>query len=254
MGYEFSEEFTISYFGTDNDLKLTPSSLAVYFQDLAIAHSNELGYTLDYLGNLHRGWAITNWHIVIKRFPQYGEKIKIVTWSNYCKKMQAQRFFRVEDDNGDIICTAASRWIFMDLEKRKPLRITPEMEEAYVCNIPSPIENEKYLMPKAIDESKVTERLFTVTRRDTDTNGHTNNTKYIEWAIDDVPDDIYLNSDVEDMRVVYRKECYKGDSVISRCYVEDLSAEKKQVFSYFLDGSAPAVIFAEVVTIWKVKK
>ena len=66
MGSVYKEDFTISYFGTDNEFKLTPSSLAVYFQDLAISHSNSIGYTLDYLGNLHRGWAITNWHIIVK--------------------------------------------------------------------------------------------------------------------------------------------------------------------------------------------
>lgn len=253
MGYEYSEEFTIAYFGTDNDLKLTPSSMTVYFQDLAISHSNAIGYTLDYLGELQRGWAITNWHITINRFPQYGEKIKITTWSNYCKKMQAQRFFKVEDEGGNIICAAASRWVFMDLAARRPLRITEEMEEAYVCDIPPSIENEKYQMPKIMDVSNVQERSFSVTRRDTDTNGHTNNTKYIEWAMDDVPDEIYLNGDVEDLRVVYRKECYKGSDVISRCYTEDLEDGKKLVYSYFVDGTAPSVIFAEVSTIWKQK-
>ena len=34
-------------------------------------------------------------------------------------------------------------------------------------------------------------RDFVVTRRDTDTNGHANNVKYLEWVMDDIPDAIY---------------------------------------------------------------
>lgn len=251
-GKEYSKEFTITYFGTDDDLMLKPSSLAVYFQDLAIGHSDSLGYTLELLGKWNKGWAITNWHIVVDRFPKCGEKIKITTWSNYCRRMQAQRYFKVEDQNGQIICVAASRWIFMDLVERKPSRIPEEMEEAYLCSTASPIENEKYSMPKAFTENHISSREFIVTRRDTDTNGHANNTKYIEWAIDDIPDDIYENYRVFDMKVVYRKECYKGSRVLSKCYVKDIDG-KKEIISFFCDALDNSVVFCEVATVWILK-
>lgn len=251
MGQCYIEHFTISYFGTDDRLMLMPSSLAVYFQELAISHSNSIGYTLELLGGLKRGWAITNWHIVVNRFPKCGETIKITTWSNYCKKMQAQRFFRVEDENHQVICLAASRWVFMDLERRRPARLLEDMEERFVCDEPSAIENEKYEMPKALEENAVAERVFIVTRRDTDTNGHANNTKYIEWAMDDVPDDIFHAYETEDIRVVYRKECRKGQAVMSRLYLRQLTEGKKEAISLFLDAEKPETVFAEIATIWK---
>lgn len=253
MGSEYNEKFRISYFGTDNELKLTPTMLTVFLQDIAIAHSNSIGYTLDYLAEVMRGWAITDWHIKVKRFPKYGEEISITTWSNFNRKIQAQRFYKIEDSSGDVIAVVASRWIFMDLIRRRPLNITEEMECAYACNIPSPIEDEKYKMPKFNQDSDYTQREFIVTRRDTDTNGHTNNTKYIEWAMDDVPDEIYDDFDVEDLKVVYKKECYKNSKVRSKCFVMDIEDCKKLVISIFTDSTDESITYAQVVSTWHKK-
>ena len=248
MGQEFKEELVIPYFGTDHFLRLTPSSLAVCFQDLAIDHSDSIGFTLDWLWKEKKGWAITNWHIQVLRMPTRGEKVVIKTWSDNCRRMQARRSFTVTDESGHIVVKAVSRWIYMDLEKRKPSAIPKEMEEGFVCDTPAVIENEKYIMPKGQEENFSGERSFSVTRRDTDTNGHANNTKYIEWAIDDVPDDIYAHYRISDIRVVYRKECYKDDEVLSKCYIS--GQDEKEVISYFVDPKKPETVFCEVSTVW----
>ena len=71
----------------------------------------------------------------------------------------------------------------MDLEQRKPTEIGIEMEQRYGNTEITAIENEKYKLPK-LQKETIAQRTFIVTRRDTDNNGHTNNVKYIEWAID----------------------------------------------------------------------
>lgn len=248
MGKEFFIDTTIGYFGTNHNLCLTPQSLLLYFQDLAISHSNDVGYTLSWLGERKRGWAITNYHIVVNRYPSYGETIRITTWSNNCRRMQAQRSFDVVDSFGKTICRAMSRWIYMDLEKRRPSPLDENMEERYCCNRKEAIEGEKYNMPKVSDDTLFSERSFIVTRSSTDTNGHVNNTKYVEWAMDDVPDDIYNRFSPVDIKVVYRKECYKDTNVISRCYVEKLQCGT-QVTSHFF-AECDNSLLSEVSTIW----
>ena len=54
-----------------------------------------------------------------------------------------------------------------------------------------------------------------------------------------------------DIRVVYRKECYKGDAVTSKCCVHTLENGIKEVISFFEDGAGEGILFAEVVTQWK---
>lgn len=251
MEKSYTEQQQISYFEVDNNLYLTPSALVFHLQDTAIRHSDTLGYTLDYMAQHQRGWAVVNWHIIIEHMPKCGETIKIVTWSSKCRRMQAERSYLIYNSSGNICAKIASRWIFMDLEERKPTSIGEEMEQRYGNTTTVAIENEKYTMPKLQKEDTVTERTFVVTRRDTDNNGHTNNVKYIEWAIDDIPDDIYNTMTICDIRVVYRKECYKGDVVTSKCCVRTLENGIKEVISFFEDGKGKGTLFAEVVTQWK---
>ena len=56
---------------------------------------------------------------------------------------------------------------------------------------------------------------------------------------------------ISDIRVVYRKECYKGDAVTSKCCVHTLENGIKEVISFFEDGTSEGTLFAEVVTQWK---
>lgn len=248
-GFEVS--YTIGYFEVDGDLFLTPSSLAVYLQDAAILHSDSIGYTIDYFNNGKKGWVIINWHIDIIRMPQKGETIRVCTWSDECKRMQAERSFVVYDENEIPVAKAMSKWIFMDLERRRPVKINEDMAERYSSLNVKAIENENYKMIEKDENDIISQRVFTVTRRDTDSNGHTNNTKYIEWAIDDVPDDIYYNYKVSDIRVVYRKECYKNSCVKGKCYLVNLDDDKKCVVSTFTDNNNDKEVFAEISTIWE---
>lgn len=249
MGQKFSIHVKVGYFGTDQELMLTPAGLAIYFQDLAISHSNSLGYTLEWLAERKRGWAITNWHIQMIEYPGYGDELQISTWSNECRRMQAQRSFQVTDKTGRILCKAASRWIYMDLERRRPARLEEGMEKRYLCNLPSAIPDETYQIPKQKENIPLLKREFDVTRRDTDTNGHVNNIKYMEWAMDDVPDEVAEQFQAAEIRITYRKECYKGVRVLSQCAISDCS-EGKEAITLFCNAENPQIIFAEVAILW----
>ncbi len=251
MDKRYETQHTIGYFEADSQLTLTLSALMVYLQDTAILHSDSLGYTLDYMAEHKRGWAVVNWHIVVERMPKRGETMKIWTWSNHIRRMQAQRSYYIYDEEGNLIIRVASRWVFMDMERRRPVSIGTEMEERYGESPICAVENEKYTLPQVDIDEKPVFREFTVTRRDTDTNGHANNVKYVEWAMDDVPDEIYETMQVYDLKVVYRKECYKGCQVQSKCYVRQLENGVQEVISYFVDVEDDKKIFAQVASLWK---
>jgi len=243
----FERKHTIGYFEVDGNLNLMPSTLMVHLQDTAILHSDSLGYTLDYLAEKKQGWAVLNWHIIITRLPKCGETISILTWANRCRRMQAERSYCLRDEAGEEVVRVASRWVFMDLEAREVMPLSEEMQQRYGDGAVSAIEGEKFIMPKVKTEEALVLREFVVTRRDTDTNGHTNNVKYIEWAMDDVPDEIYDEMRLEDLKVVYRKECYRGTKVTARTYVRK-EEEKRQVITFLEEAEQ---IFAQVVTSWK---
>lgn len=251
MRNPYEETVTIGYFEADASLRLNPSALVVHLQDIAIRHSDSLGYTLEYMAAWRRGWALLNWHIIILRTPKCGETLRIATWSDKCKRLRAERGYLVYDEEGEAVIRASSRWAFMDLERRCPTDVPEEMEKKYGSANQPAIPNEKYQFPKEKPGANCQCRDFIVTRRDTDNNGHTNNVKYIEWAMDDVPDDVYNAMIMEDLKVVYRKECYKGDPVLSKCVLEKNEDGSVTVISRFVCPSDEKQVYAQVASIWR---
>lgn len=240
----------ISFYSINSRLMLTNTNLARFLQDTAIEHSEKLGYTVEKLISENKGWIVTNWHIIIEKMPRFGDEIKIKTWVKSCRRLMSDRYFVVEDSNGNEIVKAASRWVFMDLVERKPCIIPKEMEEEYHSNMKPSIENEKYHMPKTKKEFYDSMVNIEVARSQTDTNGHTNNTQYILWAMDQVPDEIYNNMNCYDLKVVYRKESYKGCKIGIKTYIEDIGNEK--IINIFIqDIEDEKIVYAQISTLWR---
>ncbi|MCI8341964.1 MAG: hypothetical protein HFE62_01920 [Firmicutes bacterium] len=252
MGY-YEEERRISYYEADFDLKLKPASMTTLFQDLAIFHSDSLGYTIKSLLDQNRGWIITNWHIDILRYPLCGETVWFRTWASSTRHMLAERSYSVVDKTGNEIAKANSRWVFMDLEKRRPASVSEEMRERYESGLEPAIENEKYRVPHADEENLIDEKEIVVRRSETDTNGHTNNVQYISWAMDCVPDSIYCVCQPVDIKVAYRRESYRGDRVRAKTYKKETESglEIITVFSAFEDDR---LVYCETAALWKAKE
>lgn len=245
----YEENHEISYFQIDNRGKLSLSALILLLQEVALNHSRELGYDVATLYHQNRGWIILNWHVEVKSMPYLRQNMKIETWNDKCRRMQANRSYYVTKDDIEVM-RASSRWVFMDLENRRPVNMFPDMVENYKCQRESIIEGENFVVSKPVngEESLISTHNFFVTRRDTDTNGHTNNVKYIEWAMDYVPDEIYEDLELLDLKVVYRKESKRGEKIVLKTYLEDEEG-KRQVFSLILKENNE--ILAQIVSVWK---
>lgn len=244
-GYE--EDLKTSYFQMDGKGRMSPAALLSILQEAAISHSDCLGYTPSYLMEQEKGWAVINWHIQIHRMPVHPENYHLETWSCRCRKMQAERGFYLYDSRGDRLMEVMSRWVYMDTARRRPANVPESMIEAYGDKQMPAIENEKFQMPAEPEEGTPIQSFVRVTRRDTDTNGHANNVKYLEWAMDDVPDEIYETMEAKDIRIVYRKECRRGDLVELRTYVLE-RPEGKETRTFLLDEAGKTI--AEAVVLW----
>ena len=250
MGEKFENNFEVMFFETDIKEKIAPGYLLAFFQDTAINHSDSLGYGMKKLIAEGRGWAILNWHIVVDKMPSTGEKVKVTTWCGKCGRYQAERSFTAENENGETLAYAVTNWAFIDLEKRRPAVIPPDMEEIFKSDIPNVIENEKYRIKKPAEDEFAYGTSFVVSRSDLDTNGHVNNTRYLVWATDCVEDEIYNNYNLCDIKVTYRKEARNGDELVAKkaVYYEEGNVE---TIVYIVDKNEPSVIYAQVSLGWR---
>lgn len=56
---------------------------------------------------------------------------------------------------------------------------------------------------------------FTVRRSDLDLAGHVNNTTYVEWVIDAVPDVVWTTRALAELKISYISECHRGATIVS---------------------------------------
>ena len=70
---------------------MTPAALLSALQEMAISHSDSLGFSVQYNLTHHCFWSVVNWHLKLYRMPKYNETITLQTWSDKFARFQANR-------------------------------------------------------------------------------------------------------------------------------------------------------------------
>ncbi|MCS4472901.1 thioesterase [Clostridium botulinum] len=101
--------------------------------------------------------------------------------------------------------------VLIDINKRKPIKVTEDMEKAYGLSgtKEEPFKIDKIKFPEEFHYNNK----FKVRYSDIDTNLHVNNVKYISWAIETIPFDIVLNYTLKNFIITYEKEVKYGNDI-----------------------------------------
>ncbi|MBQ9313839.1 MAG: hypothetical protein IJ220_02390 [Clostridia bacterium] len=215
MEYHYKQKFLVGYGEVDQYNKLRLSSLLNFLQDVATMHSKTLGYGTSECLELGIGWLLLSWHLKMYSYPEGDSTIEVRTWSRGIKGIHASRAYEILDEKGNLVAEADSIWALVDIKARKPIRPLPGMAEAYSAIDRKPFENEKIkiIEPEIIDDKAS----FKIQRRDIDTNRHCNNTKYIEYAIETIPEEIYSEKHIEELEIVYKKQVIYNENIEVTC-------------------------------------
>jgi medium-chain acyl-[acyl-carrier-protein] hydrolase len=207
----FEKYYPIHYYEIDYNKKVLLTSLMNYLDDIAISQSEKLGVGVDSLKKHHRAWMLYKWDITIHKHPVYGDNIRVQTAPHSFYKFYAYRWFKILNDKDEVFVTANSLWLFINTDKRCPVKIPNDIYETYG------VESNEHL--KIDDIKKLSfidvEREFHVRYSDIDTNKHVNNVKYAAWAIETIPLDIVLNYNLSNLKVTYKKETTYGKTIKS---------------------------------------
>lgn len=211
MGKSYEKEYELHYYDVDKSLRANMSKIINILSDIGTRQSDELGSGMESLINDNMTWVFYNYHIKIFRHPTYKEKITVKTEPVGFKKFYALRNYEIKDSNGNIIVIANAIFLLINLEKRRMMRIPKEQYEVY--GVEGDIK-EEFKIPRleAVTEYKY-EDTFKVRYSDIDSNQHVNNTKYIDWAIETLPQEIVDNYVLDEIKVTFEKECKYGETV-----------------------------------------
>lgn len=212
MTYE--RDYFIHFHDTDNDGKLSIIALMRYFEEIALLQSEELGVGMDFYNMHNVGWLLLKWDITVKHYPGFSENIKIKTIPAAFKGSFANREYYVFDSSENLIAEANTLWIFVDTNIKKPTKIPYEIHEKYLSSNRSDYEFTK-LTEITLPASKDYGRQIAVRDGDIDFNGHVNNRRYAEWALELVPGDVKKDLMLSRIRIHYKKEVMITDSIES---------------------------------------
>ena len=186
---------------------LSLSSVINYMQDCSTFQSEDLGMGIEYLKEHKLVWLMNSWQIQIERLPVLAEMITVGTWAYGFKSMYGYRNFVIDDREGNHLVKANSIWIFYDLDKKRPVRVTEEEIRGYGSEpkLDMDYTERKIFMPDA----GIQKEAFPVRSYQIDTNGHVNNGQYIRMAQECIPQGFRAAG----LRAEYRKSAVYGDMI-----------------------------------------
>ncbi len=217
----FKRNYTIRFDKLNGD-KASITQMVDIAQNTSIAITNTTSRNVKwYLDNL-QGWVFLNWNIEVFKYPAYDEEVICRTRPVKFKKFLGQRDFRIENLKGEVLMNASTKTSLIDLVTKLPIEPTAEVLAEYGPHAEEFITN-KFKLPKVPEEegfSKYSTSVIDIKRLDTDTNLHTNNVKYIEWAENEIPDEIYKNF-ITNLQVNFKKETFMGERLQVETYLNN---------------------------------
>lgn len=211
----YSIEGKVRFSEVDHTGTMTLPGIINYFQDCSTFQSEELGLGIEHSAEKHRAWILSSWQVIVERSPKLGESVKVSTWASGFNRFFGDRNFCMQDEEGTMIAYANSVWVYMDVEKGRPVRPAPEEVESYGTG--EPLEMVQASRKVAMPEAAADAESFPVMRHQIDTNEHVNNCQYVQMALEVLPEPVQ----VREVRVSYKKSAVYGDTIYPKIAKEE---------------------------------
>lgn len=205
----YTFESTVRYSECDRTGKLNIYKIIDYFQDCSTFQSEELDIGVSHLHETGLAWVVSTWNIEVRRLPEYCEKIIIGTAPYDVKGFFGMRNFVLKTVDGETLVTADSLWTMLNLKEGKPSRVPKDVIDGYELaeKLPMTYIRSRIVIPKELAECESVR----ITKSFLDSNGHVNNARYVNIALDctDV-------SEYSRVRVEYHRQAFPGDILVPK--------------------------------------
>ena len=186
---------------------------------VSMYHTVSLGMEPDFMEKRGMVWVLHQWRVHLEESRAYARKMSFRTFAVFESGIYSNRYYTIHDDSGKQVGTAVAQWIVIDLERRRMSRIPSDVEELYYGNGPKALTEAQEALVAEVDTRPLRKRKdavwthekpYEVRFSEIDPNGHVNNVKYVEWAVESLktPTDesFLLEHHPLDLTIVYKKE------------------------------------------------
>lgn len=209
---KYQQHLTVTSAEADNSRRLKIFSFLCETQEIANLHATSLDFGYKQLIKDRRAWVLSRIKAEFIRCPLWQEDYTMNTWHKGLYGPFSLRDFELRSADGStplVLCT--SSWLILDLDTRKMLRtdhVLGEKAEETALHTDAIQEPCGKLIPPA-GAKLVSER--EVRYSDIDFNGHTNNAKYMEWALDCIDPQLLISGTTDWFQLNINHETHLGD-------------------------------------------
>lgn len=203
------QDFYVGLSDTNTKQELTETSLLRFLEDIAGMHSEKVGYGASSIDKTKRTWILLSWKVRMFKRSKMNETVTVETWSRLIEKFYAYRDFKVYDSNKNLVAIATSKWIYIDIENGRIVKVTDEVSSCYESENVSVFDEKEFaddIKLKEPESEIINEIDFKITRNLFDINNHVHNIYYMDIAKEALPEDVYLNNEFNDFEIMYKKE------------------------------------------------
>ena len=242
----FEKQYDLRYFEMNKWGEASPLTMATLLQETASDHCNAIDYGLFDLYAQNIGWLLLSGYMHITRYPLFKEKITIRTWMSHYTSTRGYRENIIYDSSHNIIGRARGLWVFFDTKKKRPVRIFEKILQGWqphseVC-IDYDIED-KLLHAEAI----TCQKNFNIYQYDLDANNHVNNLRFLQWALETVPDHYFDTKQLSTLDARFIREAYYGQTIASVTLADD----ENDCFHHRIQNATTGQLCAAVNTVWR---
>jgi acyl-ACP thioesterase len=242
----FEKQFELRYFEMGQQGEASPVTILTLLEEAAADHCLSIGYSLYDLLEKGIGWVLLSGCMVMERYPEYKEKITIRTWLSELGTCRGTRENIILDEQGAVIGRARGFWLFFNIKRRRPARIFDEILERWTINSKECLKNKDQQKIEPIKAAKY-KKEFLVHRYDMDSNEHVNNLRYLQWAMEAIPDEIINNCYLHTI-----DGCFVGEAQYGHT-IESLTEQdgRKKNFTHTIRDLNSKKVCSTARTVWK---
>jgi medium-chain acyl-[acyl-carrier-protein] hydrolase len=223
----YTRQFRVRYSETGSDGLLKPVQVFKYFQDAASEHAYEMGVSGLHLRPRNLAWVILQYRVKFLGYPRWNQTVYLKTWRHAERNLYEIRTYEIRDEQEQLLTEGKSVWVIIDAGRKRPVRLKNNMPPGLMTGA-APVENSCAEIP-ALSQPEF-EQIFCIRRQDLDFNGHVNNTVFIEWALETVPELVVQHLLPCETEVNFLGDVGYGDTVKSQA--QRLSNDMLPIFLY----------------------
>lgn len=215
MVTKYVEKVKIFNHYTNYKGRLFVKTLCDLFNDTAEVQTELYGVDVATLNAHGMTWMLHRLHIQLHKMPHQNEDVYIETWPSGVDRLFALRDYRMFRENGEELVRATSEWMYIDLNRRRPMRLSEKVIRMSTEHQIPRLELSSILQEKDFQMSAQGGRYFVATFDNIDFNGHVTQASYMRWITNALPFEFLKEHVLVDVEVVYEHEIMPDSSICS---------------------------------------